>query len=429
VSLDLGVPGFGFASDLCGFAGFGFFGEGDGMTDRQAMYLGLVITCFVIGCAAVAPQPEAPGAAGMWTGSETLYPAPFHVRESDGHEIWRWGFINARGRTVVEPRYDDVCEFSEGLAAVNLGGKHGKDFRPGKSQGGVWGFIDETGRIVVPLKYEKVKPFSEGLGAVVVSGEDRFVFIDRGGTIVIRGEGGWPVAASFAEGLAAVRDGEDNWTYIDRSGRSAMKEVFVTVQPFSEGLAGVDKGRPIDDYKGLVSSGQVGYIDPTGRWVVLPRFSGGTEFREGLAAVNTGGKGDPPLVWGGKWGFIDNKGQWAIPPSFDWALPFYEGLAGVCRGAQTERGLPSGGLWGYVNRTGQVIIPFLYEDIGCFSAGLAPVCLKGKYGFIDHGGRLRIDYRFERAEMFREGLAYVRENGLWKYIAPDGKTVWSQSGN
>ena len=35
----------------------------------------------------------------------------------------KWGFIDRKGEFVVTPKYDEVLAFSEGLAAVNLGGK------------------------------------------------------------------------------------------------------------------------------------------------------------------------------------------------------------------------------------------------------------------------------------------------------------------
>ena len=49
---------------------------------------------------------------------------------------------NATVTQVIPFIYDDVDNFSEGLAVVKLGG--------------MWSFIDKTGREVVPFKYDAV---------------------------------------------------------------------------------------------------------------------------------------------------------------------------------------------------------------------------------------------------------------------------------
>lgn len=52
----------------------------------------------------------------------------------------RYGFINRSGRLVIPCRWNRVCGFSEGLAAVE--DEHGK-----------WGFIDNKGKLVIKCKY------------------------------------------------------------------------------------------------------------------------------------------------------------------------------------------------------------------------------------------------------------------------------------
>jgi hypothetical protein len=57
---------------------------------------------------------------------------------------------------AISPSYEEDEPFSEGLAAVQQGGK--------------WGFVDHQGRLVIPARYDRVKRFSEGL-AIVEGGE------------------------------------------------------------------------------------------------------------------------------------------------------------------------------------------------------------------------------------------------------------------
>ena len=52
----------------------------------------------------------------------------------------KWGFIDKTGTNVIACKYDDIRNFSEGLAAVQLNGK--------------WGFIDKTGSNVIDCNYD-----------------------------------------------------------------------------------------------------------------------------------------------------------------------------------------------------------------------------------------------------------------------------------
>ena len=65
------------------------------------------------------------------------------------------GFIDLQGNYVINPQFDLVYSFSEGLAAVQIG-----DWNTGK-----WGFIDRQGNYVINPQFDYVWfwSFSEGL--------------------------------------------------------------------------------------------------------------------------------------------------------------------------------------------------------------------------------------------------------------------------
>ncbi|HEF3474383.1 TPA: WG repeat-containing protein, partial [Campylobacter coli] len=54
----------------------------------------------------------------------------------------KWGFIDKNGEFVIEPKFDGVGNFSEGLARVELNGKYG--------------FIDKSGKIVIEPKFDDI---------------------------------------------------------------------------------------------------------------------------------------------------------------------------------------------------------------------------------------------------------------------------------
>jgi hypothetical protein len=139
------------------------------------------------------------------------------------------GFIDRTGKVVF--RFQGVRDFSEGLAAVEKGGK--------------WGFIEPDGRFRVAAKFENARSFSEGAAAVKFGG--KWGYIDPGGQWLISPR--FETAAPFSDGLALTDQG-----YFDQDGRLVTRASGAT--SFVQGLSHVSLGR-----------GEFGYIDHSGRVV------------------------------------------------------------------------------------------------------------------------------------------------------------------
>ena len=67
------------------------------------------------------------------------------------------GYIDQTGSFVIEPRFDDAGDFSEGLAPVAVPGE------PGLSKAG---YIDRTGAWVIEPRFGWAQSFSSGLALV-----------------------------------------------------------------------------------------------------------------------------------------------------------------------------------------------------------------------------------------------------------------------
>ena len=59
-----------------------------------------------------------------------------------------FGFKDKQGKLVIDFKYNDASDFSEGMAAVALNSK--------------WGFINYEGTLVIPCIYDRVESFKEG---------------------------------------------------------------------------------------------------------------------------------------------------------------------------------------------------------------------------------------------------------------------------
>lgn len=191
----------------------------------------------------------------------------------------KWGAIDPSGRILIEPQYDDIKNFSNGLAAMSKNGR--------------WGFVNKYGAVVVPPTYSRVGQFSDGIAAVKTP-QGKLAFINSSGTIILktrfnfvdemlimdtyRFECGGPPAVfdyepRFSEGLCPVSIG-DKWGFIDISGKTVIFPKFNAVDDYYDGLSRVLIGN------------KIGFIDHTGR-IVLGPYPYMSDFQHGLSLVFT----------------------------------------------------------------------------------------------------------------------------------------------
>lgn len=209
------------------------------------------------------------------------------------------GFVDANGKVVIDPVYESVGDFFEGLAMVQNEERN-------------WGFIDKTGKVVVPLIYKMCGDFSEGL-AYVETEDEKCGYVDTSGNMVIS-----PVyigANSFSEGLACVRTESGKYGYIDKNGKMVIKAKYGDAYSFSDGLARVRVGT------------KVLYIDKNGKTKIAKKQKNDNsdylDFMENVAA----------FYKDGRFGFIDKKGKqlFMLDKSIEYADDFYDGRCIVYR--------------------------------------------------------------------------------------------------
>ena len=72
----------------------------------------------------------------------------------------KFGYIDTTMKLVIPANYDNADDFSEGVAAVNMGGT-GATY-PWTIDGGKWGYISKTGDLVIPFQYDWCSKFKDG---------------------------------------------------------------------------------------------------------------------------------------------------------------------------------------------------------------------------------------------------------------------------
>lgn len=310
----------------------------------------------------------------------------------------RYGFINHSGEFAIDPVFEALGQFKEGLACFRKEGR--------------FGFINSKGETTIAAVFESDNlagpRFSSGLAAVGRYG--KVGYISHAGEFVIPEilNLGWDFIGEFAF-IERNISGKPTYAVMDKNGSTGAKldvsEIphipdfpmdwncfgcFFKVDPdlivfmnwkgevvfpprfpamtdFFAGIAGFSETREgPDDLYGLVAmSGEV---------VRQPGFIQMSDFEEGLARAGRAPK---------EFGFINSHGDWVIEPKFRQAQPFSEGLACVTVHDNTRRGKK-----GFTNRRGELVIEPRFDCEVRFHDGFAQVEYEGKRAVIDKTGRV-----------------------------------------
>ena len=320
------------------------------------------------------------------------------------------GFINKKGEYVIKPEFDEVDEFSEGLARVKVDGKYG--------------YIDYNGKMVVEPSFVLAKQyFSNGLAGVYIDTVEwqqwkdgkhlcyakKVGFIDKTGRYVIKPQ--YDNAGNFRHGLAWIEIG-GKCGFIDKAGNMVVEPQFDWRPEYKNGFYIVYKHRYSFNY-------YYGVVDTTGKIIFEPQSFVEPIFCEGYAQISTDEKFNGfGYLRPSNYGYIDKTGKIVIEPQFDFSQDFCNGFAQVSD--ETD-------LYGFINKKGELVIPYQFKKAEYFSEnGLAAVQLDDKWGYIDTTGKFVIEPKFQYAGPFRNGLAQVKviiNDEKWECIDTTGKTV------
>lgn len=291
----------------------------------------------------------------------------------------KYGFIDAQGQLIIQPRFDWVKSFSEGLAAVE--------------ENSQTKYIDVSGKAVFTVASGRVRSFSEGLAAVMFG--RNYGYIDRKGNVVIKPQ--FETAFDFHEGLARVKLNGD-WAFIDKSGRTVFVAPFDYADDFRNGYALVMKQFRSSE-RLAAGDFRVSFIGKTGKLTSIGWWNAASPFSGSLAVVSK----DPNIIAG----FAREA---PVMDNLDISDPLNSFLKPVS--------------YSFINANWQTVFEGTYEQVYAFADHRAAVRIQGKWGYVNELGEMIIPPQFDWAETFSDGLAYVALNDERYFIDTSGKIVF-----
>lgn len=300
-----------------------------------------------------------------------------------------YGLMDERGNVIIEAKYDDIMEPTNGYIGACKNGK--------------WGYLDETGEQVIDFLYHDIKGISKS-GVAPVKLHDRYngwrIVNENGELKKLENDIKFTYISEFNNhGYAIVSNGffyfimEDNGYMVDNHAYSSLKYI-----ESKDIYVGTRQGKLC-----LINRDEEVIVDPDDYYDIVHYPV------DGLSLISKDNK----------YGYIDELGMLVIPLTYTNASDFSDnGLAYV----EIEDGLG-----GYIDRDGAFVIEPGFDSGTEFSHGLAAVSRAGKSYYIDENGLKAININFKYAGAFSEcGLAKViMLNGDVLFIRPDSSIAYA----
>jgi hypothetical protein len=308
----------------------------------------------------------------------------------------KWGVLDNSDSIVIPFKYDDLDNFTGGLAAASLAGK--------------WGYINMNDDIAIPFKYDYCEAFDNDCA---IAGYYKYDTLTKAtvykfGLINKKGKELLP----FNYNITYDKKNNVFLFYLKEKTGVADSNGTVLIEPEQSMTVYFDSYRT----EGMIKAwskenNKYGFYSAKGKLVIPFLFDDAADFYEGIAAVGNNLK----------WGAIDNKGKVVVPLKYDAVDNFSSGLAMVKYGVN----------YGYVDKTGLEVIPLKYYSASAFLNGYARVMTdENSYGLIDKSDKIIIPASQEEIKAdnslnsyFVNGLAVVKSNGSYGYYNQQGTLI------
>lgn len=310
-------------------------------------------------------------------------------RSPQGHRLH--GFIDKRGKIIIEPKYISTDQFHKGRTWViyPVGTHYGLSY------------IDKTGKELykIPIQYYPRDYLIRDSKIDFVCNHDtkEDVLWWRNGEFFILNFNFTP----FVEQQLLQSKSISSFKYQGKFGiidkdlvlkvPVALDDVDVDFTYSGQGMERVQYG---DKY---------GYVSPiTGELLVPFDYTDTRKPTNGLFWVKKNGK----------WGCIDKTGTLRIPHLYDEATGFT---------AENRSAVAINGKFGHIDKSGKVRTPLKYDFASYYKHGLSMVRINDKYGYIDTTGRFITQTIYDEALPFDHETTRVERSWLRFELSRDGR--------
>jgi hypothetical protein len=324
----------------------------------------------------------------------------------------KFGFVNADGRRIVRPIFDEAGDFNEDFAPVKRSTRKNQYFS----------YINKSGKVAISNDFTHAFRFSEGLAVVKV--KNKFHILDTKGKLTTV-EDDFDEISDHYSGYFVVskRDtGITQYGLINKSGKTVVKPSYdfidnvynstaVFVKDNKVGIIDIEKKEEIipAKYDGLFRFDQLHYLfelnglqglmTTDGEIFVPAKYHAIDYFRNGLAAVRKFNL----------WGFIDGNGEEVIPCKYSSVVSNFNNNEAIVR-------LPDIFLLAHKNDT--LLLPN-YDFVSDVFGQTMTFTKEDKVGFLDLHGDEIIEPIFEEV-VINEGDVF-----FGKKLKDDGTESWS----
>jgi hypothetical protein len=286
----------------------------------------------------------------------------------------KYGFIDKKGKWIIEPSFDSLGIFYNGYATSYRDNKMGK--------------IDSKGNLIIDHQYSFIGNFENGLALVIIN--DSINYVDLKGSL--RCPKSFWDGESFSCRLAPVQPEKDGkWGYINTAGELISDLIYDYAGEFKDNQATVEIGKR--EYLIDIGFNIIDTIETKKRIRKFPLI--------GNPNVNTLGK-------------LNSQGDTIMSLNYK-SFGYRQG---------DVFWFNNGNYYGLADTTGIILTENKYEYLTYFSDnGLALAKMNGKYGFINAMYQTIIDFQYDDAQGFKYNLAAVKINGKWGFVNDKGNFV------
>lgn len=311
-------------------------------------------------------------------------------------------FITDKSGRKLTPAYRDIGDFSEGVAEF-------VPFELGPEGHGLHGFIDKRGKVVIEPKYTSTDVFRNGKTWVIYPSGKHYglSYIDLTGKELYR----IPIQHYAKDYL--IKDSDIDFL----CNHDTKEDVLWWIQrPADFFTLNFNFSRFIE--KEIKNSKFIYHFNYKGKYGIIDKnmmLKVPVSLDDIDPDYKYSGQGMERVQYGDKYGYISPfTGDLIVPFEYTDTRKPTNGLFWVKKN----------GKWGCIDKTGKLRIQHLYDEATGFTAeNRSAVAINGKFGHIDKSGKVRTPLKYDFASYYNHGISMIRIDDKYGYMDTTGHFI------